>query len=119
MSKNEVRLWTATAIFDFLSFLGTGGSTVVSPTDEPFQHAHPPAQNDWKSNKARLTDELRSQIVKECCEDLISPAELASRHGVNVVQIRKIVKDAGKKLPTKYKVTSSKNIRFVKALNTS
>ena len=80
------------------------------------QQARPPIQNDWRSNRNRLTDELKSQIVKECCEDLISPAELASRHGVNVVQIRKVVKDAGQKLPTKYKITSSKSIRYVKIL---
>ena len=100
----------------YIIFLGTGDSNVAIPNDESLQQAHPPTQTDWKSNKNRLTDELRCQIVKECCEDLISPAELASRHGVNVVQIRKIVKDAGKKLPTKYKVTSSKNIRFVKRI---
>ena len=88
-------------------------TAINSPPDESLHQGHPPVQTDWKSNKSKLTDELRNQIVKECCEDLISPAELASRHGVNVVQIRKIVKDAGKKLPTKYKVTSSKNLRFV------
>ena len=80
---------------------------------------HPVIHTDWKSNKNKLTDELRNQIVKECCEDLISPAELASRHGVNVVQIRKIVKDAGKKLPTKYKVTSSRNIRYANVIDLS
>ena len=63
-----------------------------------------------------MTDELKKQIVKECCDDLISPAELARVHGVNVVQIRKVVKDAGQKLPTKYKITSSKNMRFVRQL---
>ena len=87
-------------------------SSMSNTSDKSQKQPHPQIQTDWKSNKNRLTDDLRSQIVKECCDELISPAELASRHGVNVVQIRKIVKDAGKKLPTKYKITSSKNIRY-------
>ena len=98
----------------FYIYLGcSDAATAVSSEDQSLQQIRPPIQTDWKSNKNRLTDELKSQIVKECCEDLISPAELASRHGVNVVQIRKIVKDAGQKLPTKYKITNSKNIRSV------
>ena len=73
-------------------------------------------QTDWRANKNRLTDDLKSQIIKECCEDLISPTELSSRYGINVVQIRKVVKESGQKLPTKYKTyknTNSKNIRLV------
>ena len=58
----------------------------------------PTNQRDWRYDNTRLTPELKNQIVKECCEDLISPVVLASRHGFSVSQIRKIVKAAGQKL---------------------
>ena len=54
-----------------------------------------------------ISDELKTQIVKECTEDLISPTELSKKHGMSVVSIRNMVKGAGKKLPNKYKVTGS------------
>ena len=93
--------------------LSQGSSTISLGTandDKSQLPVQTPLQNDWRSNKSKMTDELKVQIIKLCCEDLISPAELASRFGVNVVQIRKVIKDAGQKLPTKYKITNSKNL---------
>ena len=54
-----------------------------------------------------FSKEERRTIVEECTEKFVSPTVLAQRFGVNVTAIRDWVKNAGKKLPAKYKVTST------------
>ena len=56
-----------------------------------------------------ITEELKKQIIKEVTVDLISPKELSNQHNIPVEKIRKLIKDAGHKLPNRYKVTSSKS----------
>lgn len=56
-----------------------------------------------------FTHEEKELIIKECTEDLVSPSVLATKYNVSVTAIRDWVKTAGKVLPNKYKITSSKD----------
>ena len=59
--------------------------------------------------RPQITEELKKRIIKEVTVDLISPTALSSQVNLPVEKIRKIIKDAGLKLPNRYKVTSSKS----------
>ena len=56
-----------------------------------------------------ITEELKKRIIKDVTVDLISPTALSGQLNLPVEKIRKIIKDAGHKLPNRYKVTSSKS----------
>ena len=57
--------------------------------------------------KKNVTLAEREAIVAQVTEELISPTELAQRHGISVAAIRGWVKTAGKKLPSRYKTTAA------------
>ena len=48
------------------------------------------------------SEQERVAIVKECIEGLKSPTELSIKHNVSAELVRRWVKKAGHKLPTKY-----------------
>ena len=48
------------------------------------------------------SEQERDAIVKECIDGLKSPTELAIKHNVSAQHVRRWVKKAGHKLPTKY-----------------
>ena len=54
-----------------------------------------------------ITEALKKYIIEKVTVDLISPKELSKRNNMSVERIRKIVRDAGHKLPNRYKVTST------------
>ena len=56
-----------------------------------------------------LTVEQRSRIVAECCEDLISPTDLARKWNCNADSIRTWVRKAGRQLPEQYKKAEEKD----------
>ena len=60
------------------------------------------------SNQATklLTPEQRALIVDECCEENVSPSELARKWGCNADTIRTWVRKAGRQLPKQYKKSS-------------
>ena len=55
--------------------------------------------------------EEREKIVHEVVTEQISPALLAEKYGIGVAQIRAWVKNAGHKLPSRYKATKMKEIK--------
>ena len=58
-----------------------------------------------------ITDEERDTIVKEVVIDQISPAVVGRNHAVSVTHVRTLVRNAGHKLPLKYKVTKEKVVK--------
>ena len=56
-----------------------------------------------------LTVEQRSRIVAECCEDLVSPTDLARKWNCNADSIRTWVRKAGRQLPKQYKKAEEEN----------
>ena len=65
-----------------------------------------PVNNTNKTAKDFSKDE-REAIVAQVTEELISPTELAQRHGISVAAIRGWVKTAGRKIPSRYKTTAA------------
>ena len=51
--------------------------------------------------------EEKRKIVAQCTEELISLVALEIKHSVDAKAIRSWVREEGKRLPTKYKLTSS------------
>ena len=64
--------------------------------------------NQINKSKSEFTEQERDAIIKECIEDLISPAELSTRHNISVQAIRTWVKNAGHKLPSRYNTNFKK-----------
>ena len=64
-------------------------------------------KNDSRVFDSSITLAEREAIVAQVTEELISPTELAQRHGISVAAIRGWVKTAGKKLPSRYKTTAA------------
>ena len=63
-----------------------------------------PGQGGSKTGvKRHLTKEQRTQIVQECVEDQVSPADLARKWKCRPETIRAWVRKAGKQLPRRYK----------------
>ena len=56
-----------------------------------------------KSVKKRSGLRIRQLVVQQCTKDLISPAELSSRHGISIRTIQMWVTSSGAKLPLKYR----------------
>ena len=56
-----------------------------------------------KPVKKRSGLRIRQLVVQQCTKDLISPAELSSRHGISIRTIQMWVTSSGAKLPLKYK----------------
>ena len=52
-----------------------------------------------------VDDEKKRELIKEVTEDLISPVVLADWYDIPVNVVRTTVKNAGFKLPGRYKVT--------------
>ena len=52
-----------------------------------------------------VDDILKRKLIKEVTEDLISPVVLAEWYDIHVNVVRTTVKNAGFKLPGRYKVT--------------
>ena len=55
------------------------------------------------NNTKNLTVEQRNKIIAECCEDQISPTDLARKWQCNADTIRTWVRKAGRHLPKQYK----------------
>jgi hypothetical protein len=56
-------------------------------------------------NLRELTNVDKDQAVKRVCEELVSPMVVGEElGGVSAANIRKWIKEAGKSLPTKYKI---------------
>ena len=56
-----------------------------------------------KPVKKRSGLRIRQLVVQQCTKDLISPAELSSRHGISIRTIQMWVTSSGAKLPLKYR----------------
>jgi len=54
-------------------------------------------------NTKSLTSDHRQQIIAECCEDMVSPTDLARKWSCNADTIRSWVRKAGRQLPKQYK----------------
>merc|ERR1719477_33714 len=89
--------------FDMDDDSSGGGQGAGSP------HVGGPPQGMPQPQRPAITDELKKRIIKEVTVDLISPTALSGQLGLPVEKIRKIIKDAGHKLPNRYGVTSSKS----------
>ena len=48
--------------------------------------------------------QFKKVIVKQCAEDLISPAKLAKMHSINAISVLHWLKNSGLELPTKYEL---------------
>lgn len=59
--------------------------------------------NSTGLNTKSLTFEQRQLIVAECCEDMVSPTDLARKWSCNADTIRTWVRKAGRQLPKQYK----------------
>ena len=55
-----------------------------------------------KEHKRESKIQFKNLVVKQCTEELISPARLAQIHRIDRDTIKRWVKNSGKKLPTKY-----------------
>ena len=55
-----------------------------------------------KEHKRESKIQFKNLIVKQCTEELISPARLAKIHKIDRDTVKRWVKNSGKKLPTKY-----------------
>jgi hypothetical protein len=55
-----------------------------------------------KELKRESKIQFKNLVVKQCTEELISPARLAQIHKVDRDTVKRWVKNSGKKLPTKY-----------------
>ena len=64
------------------------------------------------SSSIESNDQLKSLIVKQCTEELISPTGLAVMHKKNEKTIRNWVKSSGTQLPLKYREKSQQKIAF-------
>uniref|UniRef100_A0A0K2UJS5 Putative LOC100642437 [Bombus terrestris] n=1 Tax=Lepeophtheirus salmonis TaxID=72036 RepID=A0A0K2UJS5_LEPSM len=78
------------------------------PPPPPMLSNATPSSPQEMNTKMTGTKEDREKIVHAVLHDLISPAELSSRHGVSVNKIRDWVKATGNKLPSKYRVKNEK-----------
>ena len=58
--------------------------------------------------KKRSGLRIRKLVVQQCTKDLISPAELSSRHGIGIRTIQTWVTSSGAKLPSKYRKVITK-----------
>ena len=67
---------------------------------------------DIASYSKKSNDKLKSLIVKQCTEELISPTILADVHKKNEKTIRNWVKSSGAQLPLKYREKSQQKIAF-------
>ena len=56
-----------------------------------------------KRNKIPGGLRFRELVVKQCTKDLISPAELSSKHGISIKTIQNWVTSSGASLPRKYR----------------
>ncbi len=83
------------------------GTTVHSGQQQQQQPQHMGLTSGGKKGAKDFSVQEKRKIVAECTEDLISPAQLATKYNVNVSAIRNWVKQEGKPLPAKYKVTST------------
>ena len=61
-----------------------------------------PIQKDSIKHKRESKVQFKNLIVKQCTEELISPARLAKIHKIDRDTVKRWVKNSGKKLPTKY-----------------
>merc|ERR1719461_2152421 len=60
------------------------------------------ALNSAKESVATsMSDAQKHDIVKEVVEDLVSPSKAAKKYGLSAITIRKWIKDAGCRCPTK------------------
>ena len=55
-----------------------------------------------KEHKRGSKIQFKNLVVKQCTEELISPARLAKIHKIDRDTVKRWVKNSGKKLPTKY-----------------
>ena len=87
--------------------LDTNTTVVTNPVSQ--QNSRGATPDVTKRSAKDFSPEERKAIVDECTEKFVSPAVLAQKYNVNVTAIRDWVKNAGKKLPQKYTVTSTKD----------
>ena len=67
------------------------------------------ASNSFFVSKPKPSEELKAEIVKMVVEDLVSPTFISQKHNISVVSVRKMVTDAGHKLPSKYNTKGTSN----------
>ena len=83
-------------------------ATISSVSDAPKL-----TERKLKPVKKRKGLGIRELVVQQCTKDLISPAELSSRHGISIRTIQMWVTSSGAKLPLKYrkKITKVSTLR--------
>jgi transposase-like protein len=66
-----------------------------------------------RSRKRKKDDkaQFKKSIVKQCVEDLISPAKLAKMHNINSESVRHWVKNSGLDLPKKYELYDKPSVK--------
>ena len=81
-------------------------SPAISPAEPPKPPTPPPPGLNSNSKAKNMSQEQRSQIVRECVEDKISPKVLEGKYGIYFGTIRRWVKKAGLQLPKSYNASN-------------
>ena len=74
-------------------------TAVVQQTIPPIDATTPPTSG----GRQEYTDKLKRRVVTEVTVDLVSPKVVSSRHKIPIGKVRRIVKEAGHKLPGRYR----------------